>query len=84
MKGFTGIFMVHSVAAVPNAGKVKREHYNPAYIGVSEKSSSGSFAQALEHAKEEVQNSPMDCVTTTYGRDLMMRTFYYQPREYHF
>lgn len=84
MKGFTGIFMVHSVAAVPNVGKVKREHNNPAYIGASENSSSGSFAQALEHAKEEVQNSPMDCVTTTYGRDCMMRTFYYQPREYHF
>lgn len=76
--------MVHSVVAVPNAGKMKREHYNPAYTGVSENSSNGSFAQALEHATEEVQNSLMDCVTTTYGRDRMMRTFYYQPREYHF
>ncbi len=84
MKGFTGIFMVHSVAAVPNVGKVKREHYNSAYIGASENSSNGSFAQALKHAKEEVQDSPMDCVTTTYGRDCMMQTFFYQPREYHF
>lgn len=84
MKGFTGIFMVHSVAAVPSVGKTRREHYNPTFTEVSENSSNGSFAQALEHAKEESQNSPMDCVTTTYGRDCMMRTFHYQPREYHF
>ncbi|MDE7249587.1 MAG: hypothetical protein K2N82_06810 [Lachnospiraceae bacterium] len=84
MKGFTGIFMVHSVAAVPNVGKVKREHYNPTFTEVSENSSNGSFAQALKHAKEESQSPSMDCVTTTYGRDCMMRTFYYQPREYHF
>lgn len=76
--------MVHSVAAVPNVGKIKREHQNPVYSGIMADSSNGSFAQVLERAKEETQNSPMDCVTTTYGRDCRIRTFYYQPREYHF
>ena len=76
--------MVHSVAAVPNVGKIKREHRSPLYSGNIGNSSNGSFAQVLERAKEETQSSPMDCVTTTYGRDCMMRTFFYQPREYHF
>ena len=76
--------MVHSVAAVPNVGKVKREHQRLVYSGSMAESSNKSFAQVLERAKEETQSSPMNCVTTTYGRDCMMRTFFYQPREYHF
>lgn len=76
--------MVHSVAAVPNAGRTKREHYHPVFMQDIEDSSNGSFAQALELAKEEVRNSSMNCITTTYGRDCKMKTFFYQPREYHF
>ncbi|MCM1126902.1 MAG: hypothetical protein NC429_10570 [Lachnospiraceae bacterium] len=76
--------MVHSVAAVPNVGRVKREHRNFSYYGDKETASNESFAQVLERAKEETQESPMNCVTTTYGRDCKMRTFFYQPREYTF
>lgn len=76
--------MVHSVVAVPSVGKVKREHCTPAYAGNMGNSSNGTFAQVLERAKEETKESPMSCVTTTYGRDSKMRTFFYQPREYHF
>ena len=65
--------MVHSVVAVPSVGKIKRERRTP----------NGTFAQVLERAKEETKESPMSCVTTTYGRDSRMRTFFYQPREYH-
>lgn len=83
-KGFTGIFMVHSVEAVSTVGRIKREHQSPVYSGNVANSSNGSFAQVLERAKEETQESPMNCVTTTYGRDCKMRTFFYQPREYHF
>lgn len=71
--------MVHSVAAVPNVGKIKREHQNPVYSGTMAESSNGSFAQVLERAKEETQSSPMNCVTTTYGSDCRMRTFFTSP-----
>ncbi len=75
--------MVHSVVAVPSIGKIKRERRSPVYTGTMENSSNGTFAQVLERAKEETKESPMNCITTTYGRDSRMRTFLYQPREYH-
>lgn len=75
--------MVHSVVAVPSVGKIKRERRTPSYTGNMESLSNGTFAQVLERAKEETKEAPMSCVTTTYGRDSRMRTFFYQPREYH-
>ncbi len=82
--GFSSIFMVQSVAAVPGVGKVKREHYNAAQFEAGGKNSNGSFAKILESAKEETRNSSMDCHTTTYGRDCQIRTFLYQSGEYRF
>lgn len=76
--------MVHSVVAVPMIGKVKRDNQNTSYSDSGNHSSNGSFARVLEAAKNEVQDSAMDCHTTTYGRDSQIRTFFYQPREYHF
>ena len=76
--------MVHSVVAVPTIGKVKRDHQNTSYSDSGNQNSNGSFAKVLEAAESEHCSSVMDCHTTTYGRDSQIRTFFYQPREYHF
>ena len=83
-KGFSGIFMVQSVAAVPSIGKVKRDHQNHSHSGTNGQNSSGCFAQILDKATEETRKASMECHTTTYGRDKLIRTFIYQPGEYHF
>ena len=75
--------MVHSVVAVPSVGKIKRERRSPAYSESMGHSSNGTVAQVLERAQEDAKEAPMSCVTTTYGREGRMRTFFYQPREYH-
>lgn len=76
--------MVHSVAAVPKARRIKRDHQNAFYSDSGSQDSNGSFAKVLENAKKETLNASMDCHTTTYGRDSRIQTFFYQPREYHF
>lgn len=75
--------MVHSVDAVPKAGRIKRDQQKSFYSDSGSHSSNGSFAKVLENAKKETQNASMDCHTTTYGRDSRIQTFFYQPREYH-
>lgn len=82
--GFSSIFMVQSVTAVPNIGKVKREHHNAARFEAGGKNSNGSFAKVLENAEEETRKSSMDCHTVTYDRDCQIRTFLYQSGEYRF
>ncbi|MDE5909519.1 MAG: hypothetical protein K2H52_12365 [Lachnospiraceae bacterium] len=76
--------MVHSVAAIPKTGKIKRDQPKAFDSESGNQSSNGSFAKVLENAKRETQNASMDCHTTTYGRDSRIQTFFYQPREYHF
>lgn len=76
--------MVHSVVAVPAIGKVKRDNQNASYSESRNQNSNGSFAKVLENATNETRDSAMDCHTTTYGADSQIRTFFYQPREYHF
>ena len=83
-KGFSSIFMVQSVAAVSKTGKIKRDQQKTFDSESGNQSSNGSFAKVLENAKREAQNAPMDCHTTTYGRDSRIQTFFYQPREYRF
>ena len=76
--------MVHSVAAVPMTGRVRRDPQRSCYPESGSQSSKGSFAQVLENVTKEVRDDSIDCRTTTYGRDSRIETFYYQSRAYHF
>jgi len=76
--------MVQSVAAVPVAGKMKREHQNVSRFAGRNQNSSGSFSKVLEKTEEEIRNVSLDCHTTTYGRDSKIRIFVYQPVEYRY
>lgn len=76
--------MVPSVVAVVGVGKVKRDQQNSSYSDTTNQNSGGSFAQVLEKVTDEKRDASIDCQTTTYGRDSLIRTFYYQSRAYHF
>lgn len=76
--------MVPSVVAVVGVGKVKRDQQNSSYSDTANRNSGGSFAQVLEKVTDEKRDASLNCHTTTYGRDSMIRTFYYQSRAYRF
>lgn len=81
--GITGIFMVQAVVGASLADKVKRDSDKSNGSDLGRKRENSLFAQILEE-KEEEQKAAMNCHTVTYGRDCRIRTFQYQPIEYHF
>ena len=83
-KGFTGIFMVHSVLAIPSTGYVKRELSGSPYEQPDRKQQTSSFSQILDEKLEEQKTASMNCQTTTYGNDRRIHTFQYLAREYHY
>ncbi len=76
--------MVPSVVAVAGVGKVKHDQQNTSYSDTANQNSGGSFAQVLAKVTDEKRDASINCHTTTYGRDSMLRNFYYQSRTYHF
>ncbi|MGN0401895.1 MAG: hypothetical protein ACI4HQ_06490 [Acetatifactor sp.] len=80
--GFSSIFMVSSVTAVPPTDREKRDH------GSSRNSKKdfgeGLFAQILRDTAKKTESKNLDCHTTTYGRDSKMRSFIYEGREYRY
>lgn len=67
--------MVMSVAAVSETAKAKRDNRQTSYSEPRQGESGGKSG-----AKR--QSTPLECYTTTYGRDSMVQTFHYQSREY--
>lgn len=84
VNGFSGIFMVASVAAVSNVPKTRREEPRIPYSDFKKENGVRSFARILEENVKETKAALMDCNTMTYGRDSRMRDFSYQAREYHY
>jgi len=82
-KGFSGIFIVQSIAPVPTVNKVKREHRNSADSG-SKRKPGRNFSEFLTKASEENEEASLHFSTATYGRDSMIHFFTYQPKEYRY
>ncbi len=78
VNGFSGIFMVASVAAVSGVPKTRREE--PRVPDFKKGNGTRLFTQILEENLKETKRAAMDCNTTTYGRDSIMRDFSYQAR----
>lgn len=84
VNGFSGIFMVASISAVPGIRKTDRDARQS--LGPkSKKDSAGSlFARILKETTQETTDDAMDCRTTTYGRDSKMQEYLHKKREYHY
>ena len=82
----TSIFIVHSVLAVAETGRVTRdlvrEERNFSKQGNSDNTL--SFSDILQREVEEQRTDSIDCRTTTYGMDRRLHHFQYQAREYHY
>jgi len=75
--------MVHSVLAVSETDKVKREGRKE--NSQSRKHSGSLFSQVLaQKTEEQRQEAPRTCHTTTYGQDSRLHTYQYEKREYHY
>lgn len=83
VNGFSGIFMVASVAAVSGVSKTRSDERRDAYSDSKKRNAEKLFASILEDSAKEKVND-VDCRTTTYGRDSMMQNFLYQTREYRY
>ena len=85
-RAMTSIFMVHSVLAVSETGRVTRElgkeEKNFAKKGKAEHSA--SFSEILQQEVEEWRTDSINCRTTTYGMDRRLHHFEYRAREYHY
>lgn len=82
VNGFSGIFMVTSVAAVSGVYKTGRDERRDAHSGSKKKEK--LFASILEESAKENRAEAVDCKTTTYGRDSRMQNYLYQTREYRY
>lgn len=69
--------MVHSVSAISTSKKIDRDtgHSNNA-------PSEHSFTQILKDEIKEQKKAAKECRNTTYGSDMRLHTFLYQPKEY--
>lgn len=84
VNGFSGIFMVASVSAIPGIRKTDQDARQSSDYK-SRKNSAGSlFAKILKETAQETADDAMDCCTTTYGRDSKMQEYLHQKREYHY
>ena len=84
VNGFSGIFMVASVAAVSGVNRTGRDERRDAHSDSKKKDAERLFASILEDSAKESKANVVDCRTTTYGRDSMMQNFLYQTREYRY
>ncbi len=80
-KGFSNIFIVHSVSAISRVDKPGRESKNPSSED-GRKTPQKNFRQFLAEASEEQKESAKGFSHATYGRDCMIHFFTYQPEKY--
>ncbi len=83
-KGFSGIFIVPSVTTVAGTGKIKRDNHKDSHSGSRDRDLNSSFSKLLSEAMEEKREEALNCQTTTYGRDSMLKVFFYQSGEYRY
>ena len=76
--------MVHSVTAVSEVDKIKRDMPKMNHGYADSKQSDPLFSQILEQKEQELQHDSIACHTVTYGSDSKIHTFQYQSREYHY
>lgn len=81
-KGLTDIFMVHTVTAVSLTKKVSKDARRSSNSYSSPQQTPHTFSNFLEEEINELKAAPNNCHTVTYGNDLKLHTFLYQPREY--
>lgn len=77
----TDMFVVHSVAMVSSVDRVKRDANRTRDFSPRGRQSV-LFSQILEEKEQELQRTPLECHTITYGQDSRLRTFLYRSREY--
>lgn len=82
--GFSSIFMVASVTAVPGMRKTGRDEKQSFGSNSKKDSASRLFASILKETAQETADDAMDCRTTTYGRDSKMQEYLHQKREYRY
>lgn len=82
----TSIFIVHSVLAVHETGRVTRDlgREERNFSKQADKDNTLSFSDVLQREVEEQRTDSIDCRTTTYGTDRRLHHFQYQAREYHY
>lgn len=84
VNGFSGIFMVASVAAVSGVPRAKYDQRRGAHSDSKKKDAEKLFASILEGSVKESRARAVDCRTVTYGRDSKVQDFLYQTREYRY
>lgn len=84
VNGFSGIFMVASVSAIPSIRKTDRDARQSPGPKPKKDSASSLFARILKETAQETAEDAMDCRTTTYGRDSKMQEYLHRKREYHY
>lgn len=84
VNGFSGIFMVASVSAVPGIQKTDRNARQSSGPKPKKDSAGSLFARILKETAQETAEDAMDCRTTTYGRDSKMQEYLHRKREYHY
>lgn len=84
VNGFSGIFMVASVAAVSSVYKTGRDERRDAHSDPKKKNTERLFASILEDSAKENRADAVDCRTTTYGRDSRLQNYLHQTREYRY
>ena len=85
-RAMTSIFMVHSVLAVSETGRVTRDlgREERNFSKTNHTNNTLSFSDILQKEVEEQRTDSIDCRTTTYGMDRRLHHFQYQAREYHY
>lgn len=76
--------MVHSVTAVANTDKIKRDANKTIDYNANGKKEQSLFAEIFNQTVEVQQAAPRECRTLTYGQDSRLHPFLYQQREYHY
>lgn len=76
--------MVHSVMAVPAAGKLKRDHQRSTYSDDHGRNFNSLFESILKDTPSRSENAPRACQTTLYDRNSRLQSFQYLSREYHY
>ena len=84
VNGFSSIFMVASVTAVPGVRNTGRDEKQSSGSDSKKNSASRLFARILREAAQETTDDALDCHTTTYGRDSKMQDYLHKKREYHY
>lgn len=84
VNGFSGIFMVNSVAAVSGVYKAKRDERRDTRSDSKKKNAERLFTSILNDSVRESRADVVDCQTITYGRDSKMQNYHYQTREYRY